>query len=208
MIIDINTFVQKKKRLSITSFKLLDVIQILNSNDGHIIVNNCKIPIKNGALDLTSWNKPTKEKKAISKTKQQKQEQNKRAYANRKLKASGNIPEIIQGEYLTIHGKNKLPIREITVKNSASHQPKRLITAIRLNVAVTTEKPVIINSNIIHTNECDLVNTLTVNHLLRLKKCDTCNGFNTRCQYHVKTSYINGINLTDNQISKIVLKGI
>ena len=212
MVRTLQEFITAKKRLNTAVFSIVDVVNILNTEVGYIIVNNVKIPIKNGALDLTTWDKPIKAKKDKDKRKEQLRK-NQKAYRDRiKAKKDNPVESIVMGEYLSLHAKNNTPIKQIANKKPSIHTAKRIITAKRLiktQIAKKTPKKLPnTKHNIIKTNECDMLNTLTQNKLLRVKKCLNCNGFNNHCQYHIKTIYINGINISDINKGKIALKGI
>ena len=76
----IDEYCKAKKRLSVENFTEADIEQIKNTTEGFFVVNNCKIPVKNGTLDLTQWiNKHEKtiipltiEQKAVNKKASQK----------------------------------------------------------------------------------------------------------------------------------------
>ncbi len=135
----IEEYIKAKKRLSTAFFTALDVSQIMVMKDNEFfIINNCKIPIKSGTLDLTQWTnkhkkpiiqKPltVKEKKEL-RNKKQKEYREKRK-AQKLLTDNDNEPEKLEIEY---------NITEIfrfkTVgPKSLINEPKRLITAIRLS---------------------------------------------------------------------------
>ncbi len=62
----IEEYITAKKRLSVTFFTPEDIKQITAmSNDEFFIINYCKIPIKNGTLDLTQWTQKRKAKRPV-----------------------------------------------------------------------------------------------------------------------------------------------
>ena len=130
----IDEYVKAKKRFSSANFTVMDKQQIESTIEGFIIINNCKIPIKSGALDLRIWiNKHEKtiipltiEQKAANKKASQK------AYRLRqKAKLLNPIEEIELNHDITSLNMPHI-FRDYTEKRKASTCPKRIITAKRI----------------------------------------------------------------------------
>jgi len=129
----IDEYCKAKKRLSVENFTSQDIEMIKNTTEGFFVVNNCKIPVKNGTLDLTQWiNKH--EKTTVPLTEDQKKEHKKasqKAYRLRqKAKLLNPIEEIELNHDITSLNMPHI-FRDYTEKHKASVCAKRLITAKR-----------------------------------------------------------------------------
>ena len=129
----IDEYVKAKKRFSSANFTVMDKQQIESTIEGFIIINNCKLPIKDGALDLRIWIK--KEKTIIPLTNEQKtinKKASQKAYRLRqKLKLLNPIEEKELSHDITSQNMPNI-FRDYTEKRKASTCPKRLITAKRI----------------------------------------------------------------------------
>jgi len=130
----IDEYIKSKKRFSSANFTVMDKQQIESTIEGFIIINNCKIPIKSGALDLRIWiNKH--EKTTVPLTEDQKKEHKKasqKAYRLRqKAKLLNPIEEIELNHDITSLNMPHI-FRDYTEKRKASTCPKRIITAKRI----------------------------------------------------------------------------
>lgn len=134
----IQEYCAAKKRLSINNFGKTDVTQIESMMDNeYFIVNNVKIPIKAGTLDLTKFDekpleliKPrTKEEKKIASKISQKR------YRDKQRKIAMGLLEVEEKpdkEMTTINMPFIFRTYGIDEKKKSSDSPKRQITGIRL----------------------------------------------------------------------------
>jgi len=123
-IMTIEHYISAHKRLSLSDFTTKDISQISAMNEGFFIVNNCKIPVKNGALLLNQWTSRYAYRiKTIKQTIEQKKISNKISHQkHRDLVKSGNLEEAID-DHITFtsmtsifhdfnqHGNNKNTIK-------------------------------------------------------------------------------------------------
>lgn len=121
---EITTYIQKNKRFSTTEFTEDIVNQISTMHTGNIIINNIRVPIRDGALDLTCYE--PKEEKPI--TKQRYNAAKQKRYRERQKSINAGKIDNVQGAYLTINAHNKTPLRE-PKHTTTSLSPKRIITA-------------------------------------------------------------------------------
>ena len=128
----IEEYIKAKKRFSLDNFNALDVKMIMTTDKGFIKINNCNIPIKNKALDLTQWISKntntiihlTKDEKKLSAINSQKRYREKQ-----KLIKSGAITiEDKPLESITYANSQNIFYGNMTTKTRTS---KRIITAIR-----------------------------------------------------------------------------
>ena len=130
----IEEYIKAKKRFSSANFTMNDKQQIESTTEGFIIINNCKLPIKNGVLDLRIWiNKH--EKTTVPLTEDQKKEHKKAAQKAWRIRQKAKLLNPVEEKELS-HDITSLNMPNIfrdykTDKQKTSICSKRLITAKR-----------------------------------------------------------------------------
>lgn len=130
----IEEYTKAKKRFALDNFNS-DMVRIISQTvKGYITVNNCKIPVKNGALDLTQWISYKHEKTIIGLSSAEKKasKSNSQKKHREKLKAiNSGLMEIEDKPLAEMTYANSQNIFHTIVHDGKTHTVKRIITAIR-----------------------------------------------------------------------------
>lgn len=131
----IDEYLKAKKRFTEASFTPTDKHQIESTTEGFIIINNCKIPIKNGTLNMTQWTnrheKPERVKLTEEQKKANRKASNKKQYDKRKLIVA-DIEEKPNMELTSINMPSIF--RDFRPVKPIDDRPKRIITAKHLSI--------------------------------------------------------------------------
>ena len=132
----IETYTRQHKTFSLSDFSVSDVKQIMSMYEGFFILNNCKIPVLNGSLQLNQlssrFHKPYgRVKLTVDEVKQSRKDSQKRYVKRQKDISKGIIDKDEKDSSITFTSHTSI-FRDYAKKQKA-YSVKRLITAKRDN---------------------------------------------------------------------------